>query len=77
VKLPKIPLERYFPDYIGGPDVQKAAKYILWRFNQTNQAKLNVYPHLTQATDTSNIRLVFAVVKEKILQNALMDSGIL
>lgn len=32
---------------------------------------------LTQATDTTNIRLVFAAVKETILQNALKDSGIL
>ena len=32
---------------------------------------------LTQATDTTNIRLVFAAVKETILQNALRDSGIL
>lgn len=32
---------------------------------------------LTQATDTSNIRLVFAAVKETILQNALKDSGVL
>jgi len=32
---------------------------------------------LTQATDTSNIRLVFAAVKDTILHNALADSGIL
>ncbi len=32
---------------------------------------------LTQATDTTNVRLVFAAVKETILQNALKDSGIL
>lgn len=32
---------------------------------------------LTQATDTSNIRLVFAAVKNTILHNALTDSGIL
>jgi guanine nucleotide-binding protein subunit alpha len=32
---------------------------------------------LTQATDTGNIRLVFAAVKETVLQNALKDSGIL
>ncbi|OZJ05273.1 Guanine nucleotide-binding protein subunit alpha [Bifiguratus adelaidae] len=56
VKLRRVPLEWYFVDYTGGPDVNKAAKYILWRFNQVNRAKLNVYPHLTQATDTSNIR---------------------
>lgn len=76
-KLPKSKLEKYFPDYTGGQDINKAAKYILWRFTQTNHAKLVIYPHLTQATDTSNIRLVFAAVKETILQNALKDSGIL
>jgi len=76
-KLKKSPLAKYFPDYSGGDDVNRAAKYILWRFNQVNRAHLNLYPHLTQATDTSNIRLVFAAVKETILQNALKDSGIL
>ena len=35
------------------------------------------YYRITQATDTTNIRLVFAAVKETILQNALKDSGIL
>ncbi|CAG8635233.1 886_t:CDS:2, partial [Ambispora gerdemannii] len=53
-KLPKVPLENYFPEYQGGADINKAAKYILWRFTQTNRARLNIYPHLTQATDTSN-----------------------
>lgn len=76
-KLPKIPLADWFPDYQGGADPNKAAKYILYRFTLVNRAKLNIYPHLTQATDTSNIRLVFAAVKETILQNALKDSGIL
>ena len=89
-----MPLERYFSEYTGGSDVNKAAKYILWRFMQANRARLSVYPQsvasfmfqavtdsclasLTQATDTSNIKLVFAAVKETILQNALKDSGIL
>ncbi|EZF28586.1 guanine nucleotide-binding protein alpha-3 subunit [Trichophyton interdigitale H6] len=76
-KLGRSPLNKYFPDYSGGNDVNRAAKYLLWRFNQVNRAHLNLYPHLTQAADTSNIRLVFAAVKETILQNALKDSGIL
>lgn len=54
-KLPKVPLVHYFPEYTGGADINKAAKYILWRFTQTNRARLSVYPHLTQATDTSNV----------------------
>ncbi|KAI8878864.1 guanine nucleotide binding protein, alpha subunit [Backusella circina FSU 941] len=76
-KIPMSPLEDYFPDYGGGNDPNKAAKYILWRFLQCNRNKLNIYPHLTQATDTSNIRFVFAAVKETLLQNALRDSGML
>lgn len=43
-KLPKVPLEKYFPEYTGGPDINKAAKYILWRFMQANRARLSVYP---------------------------------
>lgn len=43
-KLPRSPLGNYFPDYSGGNDVNKAAKYLLWRFNQVNRAHLNLYP---------------------------------
>ncbi|KAL4073937.1 guanine nucleotide binding protein, alpha subunit [Scleroderma citrinum] len=74
VKLPKVPLEKYFPEYTGGTDVNKAAKYILWRFMQANRARLSVYPHFTHEWDTSNIRLVFTAVKETILRNALNDA---
>ena len=92
-KLGRSPLSNYFPDYSGGNNINRASKYLLWRFNQVNRAHLNLYPQyvphflyllysanqnsLTQATDTSNIRLVFEVVKETILNNALKDSGIL
>ena len=43
-KLKKSPLQNYFPDYSGGDDVNRAAKYLLWRFNQVNRAHLNLYP---------------------------------
>ncbi|GME81027.1 unnamed protein product [Ambrosiozyma monospora] len=75
-KLPKSPLETYFPDYVGGNDVNKAVKYILWRFKQLNRANLNIVPYVTQATDTSNMKLAFAMVKETIMHNSLIDSGI-
>ncbi|KAI0267852.1 G-protein alpha subunit [Gloeopeniophorella convolvens] len=69
-KLPKVSLNNFFPEYTGGSDANKGVKYILWRFMQANRARLNVYPHITQATDISNIRLVFLAIKETILQNA-------
>ena len=43
-KLQKVSLEKYFPEYTGGPDLNKAAKFILWRFTQANRARLNIYP---------------------------------
>ncbi|KAK6462255.1 guanine nucleotide binding protein, alpha subunit [Scheffersomyces coipomensis] len=76
-KLPYSPLKDHFPDYTGGDNVNKAAKYILWRFNQVNRSGLNIYPHVTQATDTSNIVVVMANVREAILNNSLSDIGIL
>jgi hypothetical protein len=42
--LEQVPLERYFPEYTGGSDINKAAKYILWKFMQANRARLSVYP---------------------------------
>ena len=76
-KLARRPLSDYFPEYTGGDDLNKAAKSILWRFMQVNHSKLCIYPHITQATDTTNIRLVFAAVKETILQNSLRETGFL
>jgi guanine nucleotide-binding protein G(i) subunit alpha len=72
-KLGKDPLNNYFLDYSGGNDVNQAAKYLAWRFNQVNRAHLDLYPRLLEMTDTSNIRLVFAAIKETTLQNAIRE----
>jgi hypothetical protein len=42
--LSQVPIEKYFPEYTGGADINKAAKYILWKFMQANRARLSVYP---------------------------------
>ncbi|ORE06055.1 heterotrimeric G-protein alpha subunit, GPA3-like protein [Rhizopus microsporus var. microsporus] len=76
-KIKKIPLQKYFPDYGGGPDQEKAARYILWRISQTNRAKLQIFPHLTQATSTTNIKHTFEVIRTTIIDSQLKDSGIL
>ena len=44
IRAHQVPLEKYFPEYTAGPDINKAAKYILWRFMQANRARLSVYP---------------------------------
>lgn len=42
-KLANEPLEKYFPEYTDGVDVNKAAKYILSRFIRANRANLRIY----------------------------------
>lgn len=76
-KITRVPLSDTCPDYTGGPDVQKAARYVLWRFTQLNRAKLPIYPHLTQATDTQGIEQVFMDIKDSIVQNALRETALL
>lgn len=50
---PQVPLENYYPDYTGGNDVNKAARYILWRFLQVNRAQHSVYPQYALLTSLS------------------------
>ncbi|KAF9260789.1 heterotrimeric G-protein alpha subunit, GPA3-like protein [Marasmius fiardii PR-910] len=74
-KLPKVPLERYFSDYIGGNDINNAARYIKQKFmsKATTKGTSEIYIHLTQATDTANLRVVFAAVEDTLLRNQLKD----
>lgn len=75
-KISKILLQHYFPEFPGGKDVDKAAQYIVWQFSGANRARLSVYPHFIQATDTSTAKLVFPSLEDTIRQNALKDCGL-
>lgn len=58
-KLGRSPLGNYFQDYSGGNDVNKAAKYLLWRFNQVNRAHLNLYPqYVTRSLAHPPLRVI-------------------
>lgn len=77
LKIPLSPLANSFKDYKGGSDIQKAVKYILYRFTnpKINRSNLKIYPHITQATDTQSLSLVFAALKRTILENAFNHIG--
>ncbi|KAI0046307.1 hypothetical protein FA95DRAFT_1403781 [Auriscalpium vulgare] len=79
-KLPTMPLEKYAPDYEGGADFNKAAKYILSKYKSRNHALLSIYPAIVEAADPKEAhfkRSMFVTVQETILENALLASGIL
>ncbi|KAK2119674.1 hypothetical protein P7K49_001060 [Saguinus oedipus] len=65
----------YFPEYKGPKqDVKAARDFILKLYQDQNPDKEKViYSHFTCATDTENIRFVFAAVKDTILQLNLRE----
>lgn len=65
-------LSDYFNEYKGGQDVAKAKKWIEEQFNSRNHSpNRQLYIHLTTATDTSNIQMVFDACKDIWLSEAL------
>ncbi|CAO4360360.1 hypothetical protein GCK72_001147 [Caenorhabditis remanei] len=68
-------LADYFPEYDGPPrDPIAAREFILKMFVDLNpDADKIIYSHFTCATDTENIRFVFAAVKDTILQHNLKE----
>lgn len=74
-KIQKSNLADYFPDFDGPPGDAKAAReFILKMFVDLNpDTEKIIYSHFTCATDTENIRFVFAAVKDTILQLNLKE----
>ena len=62
-------LRLYLPQY-NGPDhdVSAAKEFIKRQFLACNTKERIIYPHFTTATDTSNVRVVFKVVLDTIVQ---------
>ncbi|XP_069939439.1 guanine nucleotide-binding protein G(q) subunit alpha isoform X2 [Cherax quadricarinatus] len=65
----------YFPEYDGPrKDAIAAREFILRMFVELNpDPEKIIYSHFTCATDTENIRFVFAAVKDTILQLNLKE----
>ncbi|KAH6668444.1 guanine nucleotide regulatory protein [Halenospora varia] len=77
-KMHHSPLSNYFLDYTGGNDVNRATKFLLWRFIQVNRANLPTYPQLAEEDSYPNhAYIIFTAIKGTLLNNALRDSGIL
>eukprot|EP01128_Nolandella_sp_AFSM9_P002354 TRINITY_DN1271_c0_g1_i1.p1 TRINITY_DN1271_c0_g1~~TRINITY_DN1271_c0_g1_i1.p1 ORF type:complete len:356 (+),score=107.12 TRINITY_DN1271_c0_g1_i1:105-1172(+) len=68
-----------FPDYKGANTYQDTSKFLQRKFCDVTDPltgmQKNVFPHLTCATDTGNVRVVFDAVKEFILGQAIDNSG--
>ena len=77
-KIEKSPLSTYFPNYEGPNTYTDTLAYIREQFESlnVNQMTKEVHTHLTCATDTQNIELVFDVATDVIIRNNLTDCGL-
>ena len=74
-KIKNSPLKICFPEYEGANEFEEATMYIQKKFEDLNQnqIKTEIYSHLTCATDTKNIRVVFDVVTDSIIKNIMSE----
>jgi len=76
-KIKTVPLTVCFKDYTGDNSFKDAAQYIEDQFLAQNEnSKKLIYVHLTCATDTDNITVVFKAVQDIIL-NKVMNNSII
>jgi len=72
--LNRIPLSKYFPDYSGGSDVNKAANYILNRFRLVNRAQLDLDIHICLSSGASNAQVVVYKIRECIIYDKIKET---
>lgn len=76
-KIERVPLTVAFPKYSGPNEFGPASKYIQEQFlAQCDDPKKVIYPHVTCATDSSNIETVFLAVREMLMSRVLGDTGL-
>jgi len=66
-KLPLSPLNKTFPEFNGGSDVNLGKQFMRSKFEAANVQQKKIFCHYTCAVDTQNIEFVFKAIRETIL----------
>lgn len=76
-KIKRVDLATLFPDYTGGFDYDAGVGYLKEKFAACNaDDSVELYTHVTCATDEENVQFTFDAVKMIVLNNSLDDSGL-
>jgi len=76
-KIKRVPLTVCFPEYSGPQAFDPASTFVRERFLELNENKQKtIYAHMTCATDTNNIIIVFNAVRDIILNKTLEKIGV-
>lgn len=76
-KIKRVPLTVCFKDYTGAAgDVEAAEEYVCAQFvSKKKDPNKQLFAHITIATNTDNIRLVFKSVTNKLLEDTFQKLG--
>jgi len=76
-KIKEVNITPAFPDYKGLQEFEPAVAHIRTKYMEINKnPDRKVTPHLTCATDTENIKIIFNAVKSTVLSSALKATGL-
>ncbi|KAJ3002930.1 guanine nucleotide-binding protein subunit alpha [Thoreauomyces humboldtii] len=76
-KLKTVPIKNFFEEYGGSNLFEEASEFFARKFISLNRSQdKKIYVHYTWATDTNQIRTVFATVNAIILRENLNASGL-
>jgi len=76
-KLPIVPLSQFFPEYTGDNSYESGCEFMQEQFETRNRnPEKQIYTHITCATDTDNIKVVFNAVKDIIIRKSLNEAGL-
>uniref|UniRef100_A0A7S4NYP4 Guanine nucleotide-binding protein alpha-1 subunit n=1 Tax=Paramoeba aestuarina TaxID=180227 RepID=A0A7S4NYP4_9EUKA len=73
-KIAKIDMKCMFNDYTGGCNFDAGCKFLTEVFVNLvdqNNGKREIYPHVTCATNTQNVKFVFTSVRDSLLKDTL------
>eukprot|EP01091_Cochliopodium_minus_P017211 TRINITY_DN6680_c0_g2_i1.p1 TRINITY_DN6680_c0_g2~~TRINITY_DN6680_c0_g2_i1.p1 ORF type:complete len:350 (+),score=81.49 TRINITY_DN6680_c0_g2_i1:70-1119(+) len=77
-RLEVSPIKKCFPEYNGKAEYKDSIEFIRLKFFNTNRNKeRSIYYHETDATDTSNIKVVWNAVHEISVRGALKESNLI
>jgi len=75
-KIKKVPLTVTFSDYTGENTYEAGTAFIEQEFLKRNHYKKPIYCHVTCATNTQNVSVVFNGVKDIVVREALQKAGL-
>jgi len=76
IKVEEVPLKTTFPEYTGPNNFESGTHFLEQEFLKRNHYKKPIYCHVTCATDTRNLSVVFNGVKDIVVREALAKAGL-